>query len=292
MRFSPNAVSRVRQFFFIALAFATISLTGCGSSAWPGAAAPNTHVALSAPTASTSSSTPISDSSSSTSSPTSIATATVLLFNGTGTSSTDVAAVEAQLSTLKLTYATANTAQLDAMTETQLNAYKLFIVPGGNSITIGNNLSNTATTNVRNAVSNGLHYLGICAGGFFGGYSIYNGLDLTSGVWFNFYADHFKGINKEPVEISFPSGGPLDIYWQDGPQFTGWGNIVGKFPDGTPAIVESSYGKGFVILSGVHPEAPASWRIGMNFTTSLATDLAYADTLITAALNGTSLKHF
>jgi glutamine amidotransferase-like uncharacterized protein len=217
----------------------------------------------------------------------------VLLYNGTGTSSTDVAAVEAQLATLKLTYATANTSQLDAMTETQLKAYKLFIVPGGNSITIGNSLSKNATTNVRNAVSNdGLHYLGICAGGFFGGYSIYNGLDLTSGVWFNFYADHFKGINKEAVEISFPSGGPLDIYWQDGPQFTGWGNVVGKFPDGTPAIVESSFGKGFVILSGVHPEAPASWRIGMNFTTSLAVDLAYADTLITSALNGTSLKHF
>lgn len=217
----------------------------------------------------------------------------MLLYNGTGTSSTDVAAVETQLSTLKLTYSTANTSQLNAMSETQLKAYKLLIVPGGNSITIGNSLTSKATTNVRNAVSNdGLHYLGLCAGGFFGGYSIHNGVDLTSGVWFNFYADEFKGIHKEPVLISFPSGTPLDIYWQDGPQFSGWGSIVGKFPDGTPAIVESSYGKGFVILSGVHPEAPASWRIGMNFTTSLATDLAYADTLITSALNATSLKHF
>ena len=216
----------------------------------------------------------------------------MLLYNGSGTSATDVVAVEAQLATLKLTYATANTSQLDGMSQTQLKAYKLFIVPGGNSITIGNSLSKTATTNVRNAVSNGLHYLGICAGGFFGGYSIYNGLDLTSGAWFNFYADHFKGINKEAVEISFPSSSKLDIYWQGGPQFTGWGNIVGKYPDGTPAIVEGSYGNGFVILSGVHPEAPASWRTGMTFTTSLAVDLAYADTLITSALNGTSLKHF
>jgi len=219
----------------------------------------------------------------------------VLLYNGTGTSSTDVAAVEVQLSTLKLTYATANTSQLDAMTETQLKAYKLFIVPGGNSITIGTKLSSKATTNVRNAVANdGLHYLGICAGGFFGGYSIHNGLDLTSGVWYNFYADEFKGIHKEPVEISLPSGagGPLDIYWQDGPQLTGWGSIVGKYPDGTPAIVEGNYGKGFVIMSGVHPEAPANWRVGMNFTTPLATDLAYADTLITSALNATWLKHF
>jgi len=179
------------------------------------------------------------------------------------------------------------------MTENELKAYKLFIVPGGNSIKIGNNLSDDATSRVRNAVSNdGLHYLGICAGGFFGGYSIYNGLDFTSGVWFNFYADEHLGIHKEAVEISFPSGAPLDIYWQDGPQFSGWGDIVGKYPDGTPAIVEGKFGKGFVILSGVHPEAPADWRSGMNFKTSLATDLAYAGTLIDAALKAKSLPHF
>lgn len=256
----------------IALFGVTITLTGCGSSAWPGATTPSGHVALSSP---------------------GTTTPPVLLYIGNGTSSSDVSAVESSLNTLKLTYATANTSQLQGMSETQLKAYKLFIVPGGNSITIGNALSSSTTTNVRNAVSNdGLHYLGLCAGGFFGGYSIHNGLNLTSGAWFNFYGDENKGIHKEAVEISFPTGAPLDIYWQDGPQFTGWGKIVGKFPDGTPAIVESSFGKGWVLLSGVHPEAPASWRTGMNFSTPLSTDLAYAGTLITAALNATSLPHF
>ena len=33
--------------------------------------------------------------------------------------------------------------------------------------------------------------------------------------------------------------------------------MVGKYPDGTPAIVEGTFGNGWVILSGVHPEAPA-----------------------------------
>jgi hypothetical protein len=119
------------------------------------------------------------------------------------------------------------------MSQSQLLAYKLFIVPGGNSITIGNNLSSKATTTVRNAVAQGLNYLGICAGTFFGGYSSYNGLDLTSGVWFGFYADHYKGINKEAVAISFPGGTKLDIYWQDGPQLKGWGQVIGKYPNGT-----------------------------------------------------------
>jgi glutamine amidotransferase-like uncharacterized protein len=78
---------------------------------------------------------------------------------------------------------------------------------------------------------------------------------------------------------------------EDGPQFTGWGAVVGKYPDGTPAIVEGTCGKGWVILTGVHPEAPANWRRGMTFTTPASVDHAYAATLIDAALHGTCLPH-
>jgi len=252
-----------------------IVATGCGSPNWSGTASKADP--LGSPQAQTGSGT----------------TSTVLLFNGTGTSSTDVAAVETVLATLNLKYTTANTSQLDAMTQTQLEAYKLLIVPGGNSITIGDNLSHAATTNIRNAVQvGGLHYLGICAGAFFGGSSIYNGLDLTSGVWFNLYANRGKGTGKTAVNVSYPIGVPLDQYWQDGPQLDGWGNIVGKYPDGTSAIVEGTSGKGWVILSGIHAEAPASWRSGMTFTTTVAVDNAYAATMVTAALNGTSLPHY
>ena len=217
----------------------------------------------------------------------------ILIFNGTGTSPNDVIAVENVVSTVGLAYNTVNSNQLDGMTQAQLTAYKLFIVPGGNSITIGKNLSSKATSTVRNAVGQGLNYLGICAGAFFGGYSsYYNGLNLTSGVWFNFFADHNKGIHKEAATISFPSQGALDIYWENGPELSGWGKVVGKYRNGTPAIVEGYWGSGFVLLSGVHPEAPAGWRTGMNFKTPLAVDLAYAGTLVTAALNRTMLPHY
>jgi len=218
----------------------------------------------------------------------------VLIFNGTGTSKNDVIAVQNVVSTAGLAYNMANSTQLDGMSQAQLAAYKLFIVPGGNSITIGRNLSSKATSTVRNAVAqNGLNYLGICAGGFFGGFSrYYNGLNLTSGVWFDFFTDYFKGIRKEVVTIAFPNQAALDIYWENGPQLPGWGKVVGKYRNGQPAIVEGYWGNGFVILSGVHPEAPASWRIGMNFRTPLPVDLAYAGTLVKAALNRTMLPHY
>jgi hypothetical protein len=101
-----------------------------------------------------------------------------------------------------------------------------------------------------------------------------------------------RGIHKAPVAIASVGTPTLDQYWEDGPQCTGWGEVVGKYPDGTPAIVEGMSGKGWVILCGVHPEAQEHWRRGMRFTTPVSVDNAYARTLIEAALNGTRLPHY
>jgi glutamine amidotransferase-like uncharacterized protein len=274
VKYFPLSEGKLSSFVVVVILLVLTIATGCGSPTFSGDSViqPKSMAAASSLSASN---------------------VPVLLFNGTGTSPSDVTAVESVLSALKLAYATANTAQIDAMSLSKLVSYKLLIVPGGNSITIGNKLSKAATTNIHNAVvNNGLHYLGICAGSFFGGYSKYNGLNLTNGVWFNFYADESKGIHKAAVLLSYPNGTNMDVYWQDGPQLSGWGEIISKYPDGAPAMVEGHSGKGWVILSGVHPEAPANWRNGLNFTTSLAVDQAYAGKLITNALNGTSLPHF
>jgi glutamine amidotransferase-like uncharacterized protein len=289
--FSFSSASALRSIILVALAIVTpITFTGCGSSAFSGP--PSTKVALAAPAATAAAVSSAATDAAATPVQGSSSTTPVLLFNGTGTLASDVAAVEVILNTLKLTYATADSSHMNSMSEATLKTYKLFIVPGGNSNTIGNNLSKAATTNIHNAVQSGLHYLGICAGGWFGGYAIANGLNLTSGVWFNVYDNYDRGTGSTAVEISYPNGTKLDQFWHDGPEFSGWGSIVGKYPDGTPAIVEGKSGSGWVILSGIHAEAPASWRYGMKFTTSVAVDHAYAGTLVTAALNGTSLPHF
>ena len=178
------------------------------------------------------------------------------------------------------------------MSESQLMAYRLLIVPGGNYITMGDSLTPSTTANIHNAVQGGLNYLGICAGGLLAGKASCNSLNLTSGVRFGFYAEVNRGVHKAAVPIACVGTPTLEQYWEDGPQFTGWGEVVGKYPDGTPAIVEGMSGKGWVILSGVHPEAPANWRKGMNFTTPAHVDNAYAGKLVDAALHGTMLPHY
>ena len=109
---------------------------------------------------------------------------------------------------------------------------------------------------------------------------------------FGFYAAENRGIRKAAVAITLAGGPTLEQYWEDGPQLSGWGDVVGKYPDGTPAIVEGTFGNGWVILTGVHAEAPESWRHGMAFNTPATEDNSFASTLIKAALNRTSLSHF
>ena len=136
-------------------------------------------------------------------------------------------------------------------------------------------------------------YLGICGGALMAADSPdYNGFNLTGGVRFGFYADVNRGIHKDVVAIARPNQPPFEQYWEDGPELSGWGDVVAKYPDGKPAIVEGAVGRGWAILSGVHPEAPESWRRGMTFTTPAAVDNAYAATLIAAALQRTALPHF
>jgi glutamine amidotransferase-like uncharacterized protein len=218
--------------------------------------------------------------------------ASVLLFNGEGTSSGDVAAVETILRDAHLSYATANSRQLGAMTAAHLGTYRLLIVPGGNFVQMGNSLTPAAVANVRDAVQSGLNYLGICGGAFLAGNSPYNGLNLTSGVRFPFYAAEARGIRKAAVQIAIAGSSPLEQYWEDGPQLSGWGDVVAKYDDGTPAVAQGKFGNGSVLLLGTHPEAPDSWHRGLRFSTSGSAARAYATTLIAAALNATPLHHY
>src|SRR5262249_22805972 len=154
-----------------------------------------------------------------------------------------------------LTYVTANSRELNHMSESQLMAYQLMIIPGGNYLSMGNNLTPETATNIHNAVQSGMNYLGICAGGLLAGRAPGNGFSLASDTRFGFYEVVNRGIHKSAVAITSAGTPAVDHYWEDGPQFTGWGAVVGKYPDGTPAVVEGRSGKGWMILCGFHPEA-------------------------------------
>jgi glutamine amidotransferase-like uncharacterized protein len=217
----------------------------------------------------------------------------ILLFNGRGASVEDVAAFERILDDQHLAYSTVNSPQLADMNEAALGAYRLLIVPGGNFETIGKHLTSNTLATIHGAVRGGLGYLGVCAGAFLAGHNRYDdrSFDLASGADFDFYAETKRGVRKAAVAISGPGTAAHEEYWEDGPELTGWGAVVARYPDGTPAVTEGMSGRGWVILVGVHPEAPATWRRGLAFSTPIDVDHAYAAMLIDAALNRTWLPH-
>lgn len=226
--------------------------------------------------------------------PAASARAPILLFTGRGTSPGDVDAVERILDDNHLAYATATSPQLNQMTTSQLMTYRMVIVPGGNFIDMSASLTPRTTAMIHDAVQAGVNYLGICAGAFLAGdgRGYYNSFNLASGVRFGFFSAENHGIRKAAVPVSGVNATPIEHYWEDGPELTGWGAVVGKYPDGTPAVVEGTSGKGWVVLAGVHPEAPETWRRGMTFTMPASVANAYAGVLVQATLNRTSLPHY
>jgi glutamine amidotransferase-like uncharacterized protein len=218
--------------------------------------------------------------------------APIILFNGTGTSPNDVEAIKNILSSNHLDFVLVNSAELNGLDTSQLRKYKLIIIPGGNFIDIGKSLTAGTTSNIKKAVHHGLNYLGICAGGFMAGNTRNNSFNIANGVPFKFYSAEDKGIRKAAVAVTNADGTVIEHYWEDGPQFNGWGQVVSKYPDGTAATVQGSYGSGWVVLTGVHPEAPENWRKEFYFSTSIEDSHHYAATLIKAALEKAAMPHF
>lgn len=218
--------------------------------------------------------------------------APILLFNGAGTSPNDVRAFERLLGERRLRYSTADSAQLNAMPPEQLRAFRLVIMPGGNFETMGNGLAMQTVARLREAVRGGVSYLGVCAGAFIAGDSPYNGLNLTDGKRFGFYSAEARGVRKAAVPVATADGTTLEHYWEDGPQLDGWGAVVAKYPDGTAAVAQGAAAGGWLVLAGVHAEAPEEWRTGMAFHTPARASNDYAVTLIEAALDRKPLPQF
>ena len=126
--------------------------------------------------------------------------APVLLFDGRGASRGDVAAIESLLDDSGIAYDTAGSWGLDWMSEADLAAHRLLIVPGGDFMVMGKHLSGATGPKIRNAVEGGLGYLGICGGALMAASAPdYKGFNLTGGVRFGFYADVNRGIHNRPT---------------------------------------------------------------------------------------------
>lgn len=217
-------------------------------------------------------------------------------------------AIESMLTWAGLTYEEITYNDLNNSTQNFSDLYKVMIFPGGYAYYYNYWISEAGKTRIRNFVSNGGGYLGICAGAYFASDKVtWNGLtyddsfmtnaydestgydlDLLSGTAIgpldgiaNYAADqynmstfNFSGSND--VLSGYKSTPyPEDILYYGGPYFS-----IGSGPNvqtlatyeynGQPGIVATTYQSGKVVLFGPHPEIEEdSSRDGTSFGKSL-----------------------
>jgi glutamine amidotransferase-like uncharacterized protein len=193
----------------------------------------------------------------------------VLIYSGTGSIASCVNGIKICLATANnnnlipgytFTYSTST-----SITSSILANYDVLAMPGGSSgKTYINYVSQSA---VRNFVSSGHGYLGICAGAYAGSTYVggsgvsYNGWGVAPHVYSKVY-NHEGNLQVSMTSYAsqlLGSSGTTTIVHYNGPAmygsgFTRFANYASGSYSGYAAIVGDTYGSGRSVLTGPHPE--------------------------------------
>jgi glutamine amidotransferase-like uncharacterized protein len=143
---------------------------------------------------------------------------------------------------------------------TIFNGASVWLQPGGYAGVAMNNMAPALKKNLKNFIYNGGGYVGFCAGAFVAtsrvGTTRVQGLGIISGST-KLYG---KGIR---MFKTLWQGSERYLYWEGGPYFRNMPDTVeqtGAYPNGANAAVRTTYGKGRVWVTGLHPESPQWWK--------------------------------
>lgn len=226
----------------------------------------------------------------------------VLLYNGEGASSDDVNALADLLEGHDTAYELIDEDELNEMTDTDLIKFGTIVWPGGLAGKGTKALSDATRIAVRKAVVEyGVSYVGFCAGAFMamntppenGKAPTYGfGIVPHDGILPEYEPN---GIHQhdhpQTAVIGLPDGQTQDMVWYGGPYFPTANEVLARYKDGTPAMMQTYAGMGFVVLSGPHPESPTAW-VSSTDTDGTTIDRELAWSLINAGLTRTRLKTF
>lgn len=140
---------------------------------------------------------------------------------------------------------------------------EIWVTPGGWAITMAEKIGPKKLALIRSFIENGKSYFGICAGGFLADRYV-DDRNTLEGLGIIPVISHDYSAVKTPITMGVRWGGEhRQMYFQDGPGFAepapGAAEVVARYPDGVPAALITSYGRGRVAVSGPHPEAAAEW---------------------------------
>jgi len=150
----------------------------------------------------------------------------------------------------------------------QLKSAKVWVQPGGQSSEAAKAMGFTMMEEIKAFIANGGGYVGFCAGAFL----TTNIIGTTQNRGLGIIPGHTIMFANSPVHISIQpmlkDGVKRFMYWEEGPYFSltadelkqvkvTWKYINGDLISG----IDTTYGKGRVSVTGVHPEAPEWWSV-------------------------------
>jgi glutamine amidotransferase-like uncharacterized protein len=154
-----------------------------------------------------------------------------------------------------------NTTKEDA--ENLFRDAALWVQPGGKSSIAVSNMTSQLKDALKQFVREGGGYVGFCAGAFAStswvGTTNYRGFEFMPGR--SILYRNPRGADLIPITWN---GKIRHIYWEGGPYLTelpeGKAEVIATYPNGQVASARSVYGRGKIFVTGLHPEAPQSWR--------------------------------
>ena len=227
--------------------------------------------------------------------------ADVLVYTGKSNWILEVQSILTILFSHGISYREVTAKELNEITLEELLQSKLLVMPGGDSDLISAGLYTETGINLREAIQeHGLNYLGFCAGAWLAvapkpepGLDPSYGLGLVDGPLLKKTYLQKQGLQYATPQITFADGIKRKQLWWGGPVTPDLpGSVYARFDDGTPAITQMYSGRGFVILSGVHPTATKAIlnSIKSYEREAIAPDIAWK--LIDSALNQKPLPTF
>ncbi len=159
---------------------------------------------------------------------------------------------------------------------------RVLVFPGGADLPWCRDLNGAGVARIRQFVSNGGTYFGVCAGAYFGSaelsFTADDGSQIAGRRELGFFPGRAVGplrelassfdpddratgalipISLQPAEVTlraFYWGGPEFVVETGlGPSSGGW-RVLARYPTGKIAAVRCGHGEGRAVLCGVHPE--------------------------------------
>lgn len=152
----------------------------------------------------------------------------------------------------------------------------LLVIPGGIASSYAQKLKGIGNQNILQYIEKGGAYLGICAGGYYGSAAIefdkggplevlsQRELQLFKGkaigpILAPYDYRSYRGARAANLNTSFSSFHNPCVFYNGGGYFENAAacpntQVIASYQNGLPAVIKTPYGKGNVLLSGVHFE--------------------------------------